>query len=282
MSFYPPVPISFSFSGEKNIAASLEAEGRKRAGELYNKLSGGYGNPHFDSIEERIFSGKSGPFYYLTASGYFVTINTMINGALTYVTVDAAPREDQVEASHCRCCRDCITIGEIVEKIYIYPGSQTGAKYVVDLCFQTSGRAPEKVRLIDGACPADGNHSFTVGEKYIVVANPALLNLSAEGESVPVSTDLRTWSGDQNLRQAKIWQVFDCMDLSDVMTEGVSLIGEGIDNSLYTVKSDICQKAGASVPIEDPEVSTSDPIPVVAIRFILTSIKVGDCLELRE
>lgn len=276
MSFYPPIPISFSYSGDKATAARMLQEGRRRAGQLFDFLSGGYGNSHFNDTNERpLFSGKSGPFYYLTETGYFVTIKTRINGSLTYVDIDAVPRVEQPEDVECRCCRDCIAIGEIVEEIYIYPGSQTGVKYIVDLCFQAAGSPQGTVRLVDGAYPADGNRSFAVGEKYIVMANPALWNPS---DNVSVGTNLRSWGGGLGQRENRSWQVFNCMELSDVATEDVDLLDVGIDNSLYTESDGICQKAGASIPVEDPE--ETDPVPVVPLRFVLTSIKVGNCLEL--
>lgn len=293
MSFYPPVPISFVPSGDKVAAARLYQEGRRRAGQLYNDLSGGYGNPHFDDIDERLFSGRSGPFYYLTEEGYFVTINVKIDGICTYVYVDAVPRAKVEEKTPCRCCRDCITIGEVVEKIYPF-GSTQPPKYVVDICFQAPGGDAGKLRLIDGAYAADGNPDFQPGDRYIVVATPALWNPDPEPPAttnhIPVTTNLKTWQGTVditgvdtfNFRPPRIWQVFNCMILSDVFTAGADLKPVGLDNSLYTEGGEACMRGGDAVILEDPATSTSNPIPSLSLRFILTSMRAGECLDMTE
>jgi hypothetical protein len=279
MSFYPPVPISFSSSGDTQVAAAMQNEGRRRTGELFNALSGGYGNPHYDDIDDRLFTGKAGPFYYRTKSNHFVTINIKINGALIYCHIDAIPYGEQEAVEYCRCCRDCIAIGVIVEKEEY---SNSPPRYLVDLCYQGAGESPYvKVRLVDKILAADGNPDITIGDKYIVFATPALLNNGDPFNNIPFATNLRTWDGSVNHRQAGIWQVFNCMELSSVNVDGVDLLPEGIDNSLYAESDNVCQKANKQVPLEDPKTTESDPIPAENVQFILTSIRAGDCLDMQ-
>ena len=71
------------------------------------------------------------------------------------------------------------------------------------------------------------------------------------------------------------------MELAGVTNSEIDFLPEGIDNTLYTESSNVCKKANASIPIENPETTDSDPIPVVGVQFILTSIRTGDCLDMR-
>lgn len=281
MSFYPPIPISFAYSGDKNTAVRLSSEGRKRAEELYNSLSQGYSNPFYEK-ESRLFSGRAGPFLYLTDEGYLVTINVRINGNLTYADIDAVPYTDpEQDKPPCECCRDCLTIGTYSHRINA-TSSIMRDRHVVDICRQPTEDEQNIVRLIDGIYTTDGNNTFVAGEKYLIISSPALNMIKdIDNPSIPanveMTTNLRTWDGKLNGRQAKIWQVFNCMEMSDVATEGVDLREVGIDNDLYTVSKSICT-VESELNLSDPDIVETPEKQEV--KYLLTSIRAEDCFRL--
>lgn len=284
MSFYPPVPISFSISGDEEVAARFKKEGRRRAGELFNFLSGGYGNPFYDDLEG---AGKSGPFYYLTGDGSLVTINVKINRSLTYVYIDEEPYRPEYREG-CFCCRDCLTIGTVIEATY--PNGEAFPRYIVDICFSKDPDVLSTARIVDGIHLVDGNTEVKPGDRYIVFASPVLRNPPlpdepGENNYVPDSTGLHSWTSEVDwinqtlpFRRSFLWQIFNCMEASSIEDEEVDLTPVGLDNSLYVVPGSACT-TGGSVPLKDPEETEPAEQEFALVQFYLTSIRAGDCLE---
>lgn len=247
---FPEIPTVFVPAGNVEMAKMFRGYGEKLLMQMSRKLG-------YNEIEAGAAAHER--HEYEDGSIIEININHGLSTVMIYIPQPAAEGAEEEEV--CPCCIGCLMVGiinSVVEKT-----TYSENKVDIILCSSSGLRAVTGVSIIDT------NSFFALGDKVLVYATPALVST---GVVTPTTTHRRVTGG---YRPSKKWQVFNCMSDSDVGKEGVDLTPVGLDTDAYVPGGDACGVASAPMgPPGDP------PPPRINIKYYVTSIFAGNCLEI--